>query len=168
MRSNPAQQTPQHQPRGPQLAWRGVPQPPWPGPQPPWSAPARPDTPHDGPATAAANGREAAIGYFGVPILGPLVPLAVYLLRGRTSNYARRHSVQALNLSLTAVLYAICILIVGGVLALDSVNVALVIGIAVAVALWLATLGYAIMAGLSADRGGFRRIPAWLCATIVR
>jgi hypothetical protein len=34
--------------------------------------------------------------------------------------------------------------------------------------LWLAILGYAIAAGSAASRGGFRRIPGWLCATIVR
>ena len=110
----------------------------------------------------------AAIAYYGVPVLGPLVPLTVYLLQRRRSDYARRHAVQALNLSLTAMLYGISALIVGAVLSLDSVGVALAIVITAVAALWLATVGYAAAAGLSADQGGFRRIPAWLCATIVR
>jgi len=187
MTSNPTPQTPDHQPGGPQLAWRGAPQPPWPGPQPPWPVQARPDPPADRPAgqpgtqdprdgqqpawevtlAGADDGRLAAIGYFGVPILGFGVPLAIYLLR-RRSDDVRRHSVQALNLSLTMLLYGICILIAGGVLTLDSTGVALVVAIVAAAMLWLAIAGYAITAGLSANQGGFRRIPGWLCATIVR
>jgi hypothetical protein len=189
MTSNPTQQTPDHQPGGPQLAWRGAPQPPWPGPQPPWPAQARPDPPADLPADQpgaqgprggrqpawkvtwgqdpADDKRLAAIGYFGLPILGFLVPLGIYLLR-RRSDEVRRHSVQALNLSLTMLLYGICIVIAGGVLALDSTGVALAVVIVAAAMLWLTIAGYAIAAGLSANQGGFRRIPGWLCATIVR
>jgi len=236
MTSNPTQQTPDHQPGGPRLAWRGAPQPPWPGPQPPWPAPARPDPPADPPsvqggiedpqngqqpawqvtrpqdppagpgpawdatprpdqpggvqagwqviarqliarqgrpagrrawAAAPDDERLAAIGYLGVPILGFLVPLAVCLLR-RRSDSVRQHSIQALNLSLTMLLYGICILIAGVVLALDSAGVALFVVIVTSAALWLAVAGYAIAAALSANQGGFRQIPGWLCATIVR
>lgn len=110
----------------------------------------------------------ATLGYLGVPVLGPLIPLVGYLRERRGPGYARRHSVQALNLSITMLLYGVCILIGGAVLALDSAGVALVVVITVAAALWLVTLAYAIVAASSAHRGGFRRIPAWLCATIVR
>jgi uncharacterized Tic20 family protein len=191
MTSNPTQQTPDHQPGGPQLAWRGAPQPPWPGPQPPWPAPARPDPPADrspvqpaiqdpqdgqqpawevtrsANSPAADDERLAAIGYLGVPILAFVVPLVVCLLR-RRSDAVRQHAIQALNLSLTMLLYGICILIAGAVLALDSTGVAMVVVIMASAALWLAVVGYAIVAGLSAYQGGFRRIPGWLCATIVR
>jgi len=103
-----------------------------------------------------------------VPVLGPCLPLVIYLLRWRKPGHLRWHSVQALNFSLTVALYGICTLIAGAVLTLDSTSVALVVLIAVASALWLVTLAYAILAGSSAYRGGFRRIPAWLCATIAR
>jgi uncharacterized Tic20 family protein len=103
-----------------------------------------------------------------VVILGPLVPLVIYLLARRGPDDTRRHSVQALNLSLTMLLYGVCILIAGAVLTLDSASVALVVVIVVAAALWLVTLAYAIVAAFSAYQGGFRRIPAWLCATVVR
>jgi uncharacterized Tic20 family protein len=109
----------------------------------------------------------AAIGYAGVPFLGPCVPLFVFLL-GRKSDYVRRHGAQALNLSITVLLYGICALIFAAMLALDSITVALVVAAPLAAALWLATLGYVIAATASARQGRFRRVPGWLCAPIVR
>jgi uncharacterized protein len=108
------------------------------------------------------------LSYLGVPFLGPLVPLAVYLLKMRASGYVRRHSAQALNLSITTLLYTVCALILGTVLALDNIVVALIVAVPVAVALWLITLGYVIVAGSAANRGDYYPIPAWLCATVVR
>ena len=52
--------------------------------------------------------------------------------------------------------------------ALDSIVVALVVGVTLAAALWLGTLGYVILAGSRANRGQSYRIPGWLCATLVR
>jgi uncharacterized protein len=112
--------------------------------------------------------RLATLSYLGVPFLGPLVPLAVYLLKGRASGYVRSHSAQALNLSITTLLYTVCALILGTMLALDSIVVALVVVVPLAVALWLITLGYVIVAGSAANRGDYYPIPAWLCATLVR
>jgi uncharacterized Tic20 family protein len=112
--------------------------------------------------------RLATISYLAVPFLGPLVPLAVYLLKMRASGYVRSHSAQALNLSITTLLYTVCALILGTVLALDNVVVALIVAVPVAVALWLITLGYVIVAGSAANRGDYYPIPAWLCATVVR
>jgi hypothetical protein len=34
--------------------------------------------------------------------------------------------------------------------------------------LWLATLGYVILAGSRANQGRYFRIPGWLCATMAR
>ncbi|HTW05129.1 MAG TPA: DUF4870 domain-containing protein, partial [Streptosporangiaceae bacterium] len=102
----------------------------------------------DGAPQSAANVPEpdeerlAALCYVGVPFLGPLVPLAVYLLRRHSSGFVRFHSAQALSLSITALLYTICVLILGGMLALDSLNLALIIAVPVAALLWLAILGY--------------------------
>jgi uncharacterized Tic20 family protein len=110
--------------------------------------------------------RLATLSYLGVPFLGPLVPLAIYLLKGRSSAYTRRHAAQALNLSITTLLFAICVLVLGAMLALDSIAVALIVAVPLAVALWLATLAYVIVAGSSANRGDYYSIPSWICASI--
>jgi uncharacterized Tic20 family protein len=122
-----------------------------------------------GPSAADPNDhRLAMLSYLGVPFLGPVIPLAIYLIKKRASAFIRYHSAQALNLSITALLYTICILILAAMLALDSIVVALIAGVTLAVALWLATLAYVILAGSGANRGRYYRIPGWLCATIAR
>jgi uncharacterized protein len=136
-------------------------QPPAAGPQPGESA-GRPRPAEPG------DERLATLSYLGVPFLGPLLPLGVYLLKGRASAYVRSHSAQALNLSITALLYTVCVLILGTMLALDSIVLALIVVVPLAVALWLITLGYVIVAGSAANRGDYYPVPAWLCATIVR
>jgi uncharacterized protein len=111
--------------------------------------------------------RLATLSYVGVPFLGPLVPLVVYLFQRNASSYVRRHSAQALNLSITTLLYTVCALILGAMLALDSIVVALIVVVPIAVALWLATLAYVIVAGSRANRGEYFPIPGWLCAVLV-
>ena len=120
------------------------------------------------PAAGTNDHRLAMLSYLGVPFLGPVIPLGVYLTRRRASAFVRYHCAQALNLSITALLYTVCILILATMLALDSIVVALVVGVALAAALWLATLGYVILAWSRANRGDYYRIPGWLCATVVR
>jgi uncharacterized protein len=175
---------------GPQGGFRTGPQDRVPGGPARWSAtpPPRPGpgntqstdrpAPGSGPQPTAAASRPgpaepgderlATLGYLGVPFLGPLVPLGVYLLKGRASGYVHSHSAQALNLSITALLYAVCTLILATMLALDSIVVAFIVVVPLAVALWLITLGYVIVAGSAANRGDYYPVPAWLCATIVR
>jgi uncharacterized protein len=122
-----------------------------------------------GPPAADLNDhRLAMLSYLGVPFLGPVIPLVIYLIKKRASAFVRYHSAQALNLSITALLYTVCILILGTMLSLDSIVFALIVGVTLAVVLWLATLAYVILAGSRANRGGYYRIPAWLCATMVR
>ena len=138
------------------------------GPQPPAAAPQPGESAgRPGPAEPGDE-RLATLSYLGVPFLGPLLPLAVYLLKKQVSAYVRSHSAQALNLSVTAALYTLCVLILGAMLALDNIVVALVVVVPLAVALWLITLGYVIVAGSAANRGDYYPVPAWLCATIVR
>jgi uncharacterized Tic20 family protein len=110
--------------------------------------------------------RLATLSYLGVPFLGPLVPLVIYLSKGRSSAYTRRHAAQALNLSVTTLLFAVCVLILGTMLALDSIVVALIVAVPLAVALWLVTLAYVIVAASSASRGDYYAIPSWICASI--
>jgi uncharacterized Tic20 family protein len=122
---------------------------------------------HAGPVQPGDE-RLATLSYLSVPFLGPLVPLLVYLVSMRSSAYVRSQSVQALNLSITALIYTFCALVLGAMLALDSVTVALSFVVPLAVALWLVTLTYVILAASRASRGDYFRIPAWLCATILR
>jgi len=112
--------------------------------------------------------RLAMLCYLGVPFLGPVLPLAVYLAKKRSSGFIRFHAAQALSLWTTALLYTVCVLVLGGMLALDSLNLGLVVGAPLAALLWLAVLGYVVRAASRAYRGSYYRIPSWLCATIVR
>jgi len=112
----------------------------------------------------------AIFGYLAAAFLGPVVPLGIYLIgrRVRMSAFTRQHVAMALNLSLTGLLYAVCCLILGGVLALDSLDTALVITIPIALALWLTTVRYLIRGIGAANRGERAAAPAWICARFVR
>jgi len=131
-------------------------------------------SPAAGPATPAGeqarDGDEAwaMLAYLSVPFFSVLVPLAIFLARGGNSAFARRHAVQALNLAITVLLYNICVLILGGILAADTVGVALMIAVPVALVLWLVALACLIRAAVRASVGDFYQPPRWLCATIVR
>jgi uncharacterized Tic20 family protein len=110
----------------------------------------------------------AMLGYLGVPFVSILAPLTVFLVRARSSDYVRQHATQALNLSITLVLYNICALILAGMLALDAVGAALAIAVPAALVLWLVTLAYLARAAVRASVGEFYQLPRWLCATIAR
>jgi uncharacterized Tic20 family protein len=108
------------------------------------------------------------LSYLAAPFLGFFVPLTVYVSKRRRSAFIRYQAAQALNLSVTALLYTICVLIFGGVLALDSLSTAVLIAVPLIAALWLTSLGYVVRAAAAASRGDYYRIPAWICATIAR
>jgi uncharacterized Tic20 family protein len=110
----------------------------------------------------------ATFGYLGAIFLGPVIPLAVYALRSRRSPFMRYHAAAAVNLSLTAALYGLCCLILGGLLLLDSVTVALIVALPVALVMWVATLRYLIRGAVAANRGERSEAPDWICAHIVR
>jgi uncharacterized Tic20 family protein len=116
----------------------------------------------------AGDAAWAMAGYLGVPFVGVLAPLAVYAGAARRSPYARAHARQALNLSVTLVLYNLCALIGAGVLALDAVGAALLIALPATLALWLVALAYLVRAAAAAGLGGYYQLPRWLCATIIR
>jgi uncharacterized Tic20 family protein len=109
----------------------------------------------------------ATFGYLGAIFLGPVIPLAVYLLRSRRSPFMRYHAATAVNLSLTAALYGLCCLILGGLLALDSITVALVVALPVGLVIWASMLRYLIRGAISANRGERCEMPDWICAHIV-
>ena len=109
----------------------------------------------------------ATFGYLGAIVLGPVIPLIVYAVRARRSSFMRYHAVTAVNLSLTATLYGLCCLILGGLLALDSITVALVVALPVGLAIWASMLRYLIRGVISASRGERGEMPDWICAHIV-
>jgi uncharacterized Tic20 family protein len=136
-------------------------------------APARTGVPGGGrrprarPA-ASEDAHWAMLAYLTVPIFGCIVSLAIYLLSLRGSRWLRTHAAQALNLWLTWLLYNISALIAGGLLALDSPRVALMVVLPAVATLWLIMLAYLIRAARLASRGRECALPRWLCSQIIR
>lgn len=117
------------------------------------------------PGAAPADRREvhrAMLAYLGVPFTLCLLPLALYLASLRDHSFARWHAGQALNLAATALLYTVCGLIVGGVLALDSVQVATLIAVPLLAVLWISVLVVLVRAASAASRGEQQPVPRWL------
>jgi uncharacterized Tic20 family protein len=124
----------------------------------------------DGTEEGAAPDRDissATFGYLGAIVLGPVIPVAVYVFRSRRSPFLRYHAAAAVNLSLTGAMYAVCCLILGGLLMLDSVTVAVGVALPVAVAIWASMLRYLIRGVGAASRGEEYEVPDWICAHIV-
>jgi uncharacterized Tic20 family protein len=111
--------------------------------------------------------RPATFGYLGAIVLGPVIPLAVYVLRSRRSAFLRYHAATAVNLSLTAALYGLCCLFLGGLLLLDSATVALIVVLPVGLAIWASALRYLVSGAIAANRGERSEAPDWICAHIV-
>ncbi len=116
---------------------------------------------HDGDVTSAT------FGYLGAIFLGPVIPLIVYVTRARRSPFVRYHAATAVNLSLSCTLYAVCCAILGGLLALDSVTVALIIAVPLAFGLWVIMLRYLLRGVAAANHDEKYEIPSWICARIV-
>ena len=109
----------------------------------------------------------ATFGYLGAIVLGPVIPLIIYALRARKSPFMRYHAATAVNLSLTGALYAVCCLILGGLLLLDSIAVALIVMIPVGFVIWVSMLRYLISGVVAANRGESYQVPSWICARII-
>jgi len=113
--------------------------------------------------------RLGVLAYLGIPFTLCVLPLICYLASpgqppgGR--DFARVHAGQAVALSLTALLYTLCGLIVSGVLALDSVQVAVVTAVSLLALLWLSVLAVVVRSALAAGRGELRPVPRWLRLT---
>ena len=121
----------------------------------------------DEPAVARdADATWAMLGYLGAIFLGPLIPLAIFWLRRNKSQFMRYHSARAVNLSLTVLLYVVCCAILGGMLALDTVTLALAVALPLVFLLWLAMLKYLIRGVGAAQRGEPYQVPSWICATV--
>jgi uncharacterized membrane protein len=105
----------------------------------------------------------AASSYVAAIVFWLAAPLAVFLTRGRHSEFVRRHAVQAFRLALTVTVFAISGLIVAGLLAVDSPLDALYIMGPVGLAFAVVVLWYLVRAADAARRGQFYLVPAWLC-----
>jgi uncharacterized Tic20 family protein len=160
MTSKPAQPGP-----GPRFARSQPARKPGPDPRPDRNQPGGPSL---APRIRLAEARPAMFGYLAAIFLGPLVPLVLYMVARRRSPFRRFHAATALNLSLTGLLYALCCLILGGMLLLDSLTAALVVVIPVALVLWLSVLKYLIRGIGAANRGERYEVPAWICARIAK
>ncbi|MDQ2811219.1 MAG: DUF4870 domain-containing protein [Actinomycetota bacterium] len=129
---------------------------------------SEPDSPAPDPQVRESEVTSATFGYLGAIILGPVIPLIVYVTKARRSPFLRYHAAAAVNLSLSCLLYALCCAIVGGLLALDSITAALVIALPLGFALWVIMLTYLIRGVVAANRDEPYDIPQWICARIVR
>jgi len=142
-----------------------------PGSVPPGPQVAR-DQAEAGPDGAAhvrdAEATSAAFCYLGAIFLGPVIPLVIYASRSRGRPFLRYHAARALNLSVTGLLYGLCCLILGGLLLLDSLTVALVVAVPIALALWVTVLRYLIRGLRAAHRGEQYEVPGWICAQIAK
>ncbi len=112
-----------------------------------------------------AEARRAVLAYLAVPFTLCLVPLAVYLTSLGDRRFARAHAAVALSLSLATILYTFSIVIVGGVLTLDSTAVATLAAAALLVVLWAGVLIVVIRAAAAAGRGEMYQLPRWLRMT---
>ena len=105
------------------------------------------------------------LAYLGVPFTLCLVPLAVYLTSPGDRRFARSHAAVALSLSLATLLYTFSIVIVGGVLTLDSTAVGTLAAAVLLASLWAGVLTAVIRAAVAADRGEMYQLPRWLRMT---
>jgi uncharacterized Tic20 family protein len=115
--------------------------------------------------TDQAEARRAMLAYLGVPFTLCLVPLAVYLTSLDSHRFARAHAAVALSLSLATILYTFSIVIVGGVLTLDSTAVGTLAGAVLLAVLWAGVLTVVIRAAAAAGRGEMYQLPRWLRMT---
>ncbi|HEX4061538.1 MAG TPA: DUF4870 domain-containing protein [Streptosporangiaceae bacterium] len=119
---------------------------------------------------AAATGSQAilaALGYLGVIFFAFLPALVIYIAKGRSAPYLRYHSAQAVNVSITVLLFDLCALIVGGMLALDAVAVSLSIVVPLVTLLWLVVLVYIVRMAFATARGEVYELPRWLCIDLL-
>jgi len=110
----------------------------------------------------------SALSYAGVIVLGPVVPLVIYLSARHGSEFVRQNAAQALNVALTWLLYGVSGAIIGGLLSFSTARGALLVTVPLAVIGWLIMATYLVLAATAASQGGFRKLPAWVCSVLVK
>jgi uncharacterized membrane protein len=126
-----------------------------------------PDLSWPGPPPSWGEELSATLGYAGAIITGPVLPLVFYIAVRNASDFVRSHAAQALNVTLTVLLYAISGAIVGALLSFDSPYVALAVMLPATAIVWVIMVVQLTRAATAARRGEFRRIPSWICASLV-
>jgi Domain of unknown function (DUF4870) len=116
----------------------------------------------DGPPPGRGEAHRAMLAYLGVPFTLAVLPLAIYLASLRNHPYARWHAAQATVVAVTTLLYMVCCLIAGAMLALDSLQVATFTVIPLLAALWVSVLVTVIRAAGAVSQGVRYDIPRWL------
>jgi uncharacterized protein len=117
---------------------------------------------------SAAEEMLATLGYLGVIFFGFVPALIIYLSKGRSAPYVRYHCARAVNVSVTLLLFDVCALIVGGMLAFDAVTVSLSVIVPLVTLLWLVTLAYIVRTAFATARGEPYELPRWLRADLLR
>jgi uncharacterized Tic20 family protein len=85
--------------------------------------------------------------------LGFLAPLLVLLIKGESSPFVRRHSVESLNFQISLLIYAVVLGIVAAVLVLVTVGIGLLIVIPVGLLLAVVVLVLIVIATFRASNG---------------
>ena len=122
---------------------------------------------------ARSEQKLARLGYLlaifpGLILFGQVAPLVIYLSRRQSSAFVRCHAAQALNVTLTFLLYALSAAIAGLLLSLDSPVAALAVVSPIALAGWAITAHQLTRGASAADHGEFVEIPHWICTPFVR
>ncbi len=85
--------------------------------------------------------------------LGFLAPLLVMLLKGESSPFVRRHSVESLNFQISLLIYSVVLGIVAAVLVIGTVGLALLVVVPVGLLLAVIVLTLIIIATFRASNG---------------
>ncbi|MGE5132860.1 MAG: DUF4870 domain-containing protein [Gemmatimonadota bacterium] len=129
----------------------------------------QPESPEGyGPRGASDDQMWALLAYLLALIAAIIAPLVIYLVKMNESRYVRFHAAQALNLSITGIIYAIALVIIAIPLALVTHGLGLILIVLGFIALGVAHLVYIIMGAVRANQGQLFRIPTFLCFPMVR
>jgi uncharacterized protein len=117
---------------------------------------------------SAAEEMLATLGYLGVIFFAFVPALVIYLSKGRSAPFVRYHSAQAVNVSVAVLLFDVCAVLVGGMLALDAVAVSLSVVVPLLTLLWLVVLAHIVRVALATARGEPYDLPRWLRVDLLR
>lgn len=110
----------------------------------------------------------ALLAYILALVAAIIAPLVIYLVKMNESRYVRYHAAQALNLSLTALIYSIALVVIAIPLALLTHGIGIILIVLAFIALGIAHLVYIIMGAVKANQGQLFQIPAFLCFPMVK
>ena len=110
----------------------------------------------------------ALLAYILALVAAIIAPLVIYLVKMNESRYVRYHAAQALNLSLTALIYGIALVVIAIPLALLTHGIGIILIVLAFIALGIAHLVYIIMGAVKANQGQLFQIPAFLCFPMVK